>query len=535
MADLLNHLGRANERDEPGVRVTLADVKAFLPRYRRVIAGVFALTVLSAYSALSLMTELYEVRSALLVKLGRENLDAPATARNSVLSTGVRREELGSEVQILRSGDLAAQVVDEFGLEAFRVNRIPPESLIGKLKFYTKAGLRYAKAQLGEALIALDLKKRLGERDMAVASITERLVAEPQKDSDVIVLRLTYPDPALAVRVQDTLITKYLARRISVRHSSGVKEFFEQETLALKATLDRAEQARNDWKRLRDLSLPVEQKTLLLRRITELSAARGRALSKATTVSSEIATATNLIEAAEDTVRTAHTETPNPSVQFFKQRLTTLEADHAHALTTYKAESATVVAMEEEIQTLRRLIAAQEQTQLGSVTSQPNPLRQQLLQYVHEDRVELDGLSASAAFQRQELRRLQTDLLAVEEADAALVALDRDRVIAEQNYLAAVKRQTESHIESQLDLSRISNVSVAMPPVATLQPVYPRKLLIMLLSLVVGLVLGVAAAVLLEWTSDMVDDAEQTEAATNLVCLGSFGAPTRPGRYRETA
>ena len=44
-----------------GIRITLAHVKLFC-RATVVITGVFVLTVLSAYGALSLMTELYEVR-----------------------------------------------------------------------------------------------------------------------------------------------------------------------------------------------------------------------------------------------------------------------------------------------------------------------------------------------------------------------------------------------------------------------------------------------------------------------------------------
>src|SRR5262245_9797558 len=178
------------DRSEPGFRITLADVRTFLPRYGWVIAGVFVLTVLSAYAALSLTSELYESRAALLVKLGRENLDPPPTARNMVMSTGVRREELGSEVQILQSPDLLTQVVDEIGVDAFRVRRTPPPDLLGKAKFYVKAGLRFVKGQYREVLVRLDLKKRLTEREQAIALLIDELAVEPQKDSDVIALRL---------------------------------------------------------------------------------------------------------------------------------------------------------------------------------------------------------------------------------------------------------------------------------------------------------------------------------------------------------
>jgi capsular polysaccharide biosynthesis protein len=54
-------------------------------------------------------------------------------------------------------------------------------------------------------------------------------------------------------------------------------------------------------------------------------------------------------------------------------------------------------------------------------------------------------------------------------------------------------------------------------------PVYPRKLLLMALALGLGLVLGVAFAALMEWTSDIIRDAGDVSAATDLPCLATFG------------
>jgi uncharacterized protein involved in exopolysaccharide biosynthesis len=87
-----------------------------------------------------------------------------------------------------------------------------------------------------------------------------------------------------------------------------------------------------------------------------------------------------------------------------------------------------------------------------------------------------------------------------------------------------MKRLTEAEVSNELDVSRISNVAVAMSPAASLQPVYPRKLLIMIVALPVGLLLGLGLGVAMEWSSDTLNDADEIEAATDLVCLGSFGA-----------
>ncbi len=508
---------------EPGFRITLDQVRRFLPRHKWTIAGVFVFTTLAAYASLSLMTELYEVRAALLVKLGRENLDAPVTARNGVLSTGVRREELGSEVQILRSAQLLGEVVDAVGVEAFRVKRVAPPDLLGKAKFYTKAALRWAKDRYQDGLIALDLKKRLDERDAALAMLVDRLVAQPEKESDVIALSLRIADPDLGVRLQETLIQKYLAHRVEVRRNRGVKEFFESEVADLKAALDESERRVNEWRAASQLTLPAEQKTLLLRQIRELSAQRERSQSRLQALRTQVDAARGLIGQSAERVRASQVETPSAAVQQFRERLSRLEGDRARLLTTYLPGAAPVKTVEDEIATVRQLLGSQNISEVGSVTTSPNPLRQQLEQSINQDSVALTGLRAEIAAQQTQLARLTAELHAIESADTTLVELERDRKVAEENYLNAVKQLTDADIETQLDVSRISNVSVATSPASSLIPVYPRKLLLMGLALAVGLVLGVALAALLEWTSDTVRDADDVQAVTALPCLASFG------------
>jgi len=512
---------------EPGFRITLPQVGRFAARYKWIVAGVFVCTTLAAYASLSLVTELYDVRSALLVKLGRENLDAPVTARNGVLSTGVRREELGSEVQILRSTQLLGEVVDQLGVEAFKVSRVAPPDLLGKAKFYTKATLRWVKDRYQDGLIALDLRKRLPDREAALEMIADTLAIEAQKDSDVIVLHQRIAAPDLGVRIQQTLIQRYLAHRVDVRRNSGVKEFFQAEVADLRAELEQAEQRVNQWRTTSRLTLPGEQKALLLRQIRELSAEREKSQRSVQGLGTQVEAARSLMSQSAERVRASQVETPSAALQQFRERLSRLEGERAKLLTTYLPGAAPVRTVEEEIATVRNLMASQADSQIGSVTTSPNPARLQLEQSVNQDSIALIGLNAELATQQAQLARLEAELAAIENADATLIDLERERKLAEQNYLAAVKQLSEADIESQLDISRISNVAVATAPAASLMPVYPRKLLLMALALGLGLVFGIAFAAVLEWTSDTIRDADDVSAATDLPCLATFGDPRR--------
>ena len=518
-------MARDRELDdlEPGFRITFAQVHKFLARYKWIIAAVFACTTLAAYASLSLVTELYDVRSALLVKLGRENLDPPVTARNGVLSTGVRREELGSEVAFLRSAQLLGEVVDQLGVEAFKVKRVPPADLLGRAKFYTKAGLRWVKSRYQDGLVALDLKKRLNDREAALDMLLDGLVVEAQKDSDVIVISQRIADPDLGVRIQRTLIEKYLAHRVDVRRTGGVKEFFQTEVTELRTALGEAEQRVNDWRAQSRLTLPSEQKALLLRQIRELSAEREKTQRSVGALRTQVEAARNLMSQSAERVRAAQVETPSAALQQFRERLSQLEGERAKLLTTYLPGAAPVKTVEDEIATVRQLMAAQRDTDIGSVTTSPNPLRVQLEQSVNQDSVALIGLNAQLETQQAQLARLERELAAIDNADATLVELERDRRLAEQNFLAAVKQLNDADIESQLDVSRISNVAVATSPSASLMPVYPRKLLLMAIALGLGVLFGIAFAALIEWSSDTMRDANDVADATELPCLADFG------------
>jgi uncharacterized protein involved in exopolysaccharide biosynthesis len=508
---------------EPGFRITFEQIGRFVARYKWVVAAVFACTTVAAYASLSLVTELYDVRSSLLVKLGRENLDPPVTARNGVLSTGVRREELGSEIAILRSNQLLGEVVDELGVEAFKVKRVPPADLLGRAKFYTKAALRWTRDRYQDGLIALDLKKRLNDREAALDMLASTLVIEAQKDSDVIVISQRIADPQLGVTIQEALIQKYLTHRVDVRRTSGVKEFFQTEVGDLRTALEQAEQRANNWRAQSRLTLPSEQKALLLRQIRELSADREKNQRTARALRTQVEAARSMMSQSAERVRAAQVETPSAAMLQFRERLSRLEGERAKLLTTYLPAAAPVKTVEDEIATIRQLMAAQNNTDIGSVTTSPNPLRVQLEQSVNEGSVTLAGLSAELETQQTQLARLQAELDGLENADATLIELERERRLAEQNYLAAVKQLNDADIESQLDVSRISNVAVATSPTSSLMPVYPRKLLLMAIALGIGVLFGIALAAFIEWTSDTMRDADDVSAATELPCLANFG------------
>src|SRR5436190_14803028 len=90
-----------------------SDVLKMVKKYWQLVLIVFAAGTIGTYLTLQLFfTSQYETKASLLVKVGRENTEIPATVLNGqVLNQGVRLADINSEVQILSSRVLVEKVV----------------------------------------------------------------------------------------------------------------------------------------------------------------------------------------------------------------------------------------------------------------------------------------------------------------------------------------------------------------------------------------------------------------------------------------
>jgi len=104
--------------------ISLNEVLRFAQRRRRAILEGIAATVVGVLVLTFLTTPTYEATALLLVKFGREYVYRPEVADQQSASNPVRDRQafINTELQILRSKDLAATVVSTVG-----VNKLYPK------------------------------------------------------------------------------------------------------------------------------------------------------------------------------------------------------------------------------------------------------------------------------------------------------------------------------------------------------------------------------------------------------------------------
>ena len=507
----------------------IAEIVTAFARHKALLATVFLATVISAYGIGQLRTELYETTANVVVKLGRENLDAPATVqKGSVMATGVRKEQLHTEVQMLSARSLVEEVVDQFGVETFLVEAPRPQTFLQAVKYSIKRVAHWIRAQIGAFLVFINVQKELTDREKIILGIEGALSVEAERDSDVIVAKLLYPNPDLAVLVLQTLLQLYLDHHVRVWQDMEVTGFFDAQVANYRQKLHDLETERENVKAKWNLVAVAEQRSLLLQHLEALKTQlQSREIEQATLRARQAAMRVQL-KNLPDELRQSRELKPNPSVQSIKERLTNLRQERVRFSTLYRPEVQRVQNLEREIAELERLLEEEDSTQIGSVTMETNPLKQTFENSIEETEVQIAGMESSVQQLRAQADAVRETLERLNSGERQLDGIEREHRIAEQTYLSYVQRKTESMMAEELDRRRIVNVAVLSPPAKSLQPVSPRRLFLLGISVPIGLLLGAALALLAEYFNDVVNSPRDLSGIDGCTYLGAFSLENAP-------
>jgi len=473
--------------------------------YKWLILLVFLATVVGAYGALQLITERYDVQARVLVKLGRENIEVPATVgKGGVFSNGVRPEEINSEIQMLTARDIVEKVVDKIGYKNFMFKPTPPKTFFASIKYHIKQTARWVKAQWHAGLVSLNLAKELSDRDKVILSFQKALKVEPVKSSDVIEVTLRLPDPDLAVRSVDTLLQLYLDRHVEVRRNGPIREFFDHQVADYKKRLTQIEREKETLRNRDRISSVDVQRRLVLDRLHKLYSEIGDTRQEMALLHESAAGMTADMDGAPAPTASADAKAkaapgvperiePDADLVPIKKRIAALRIERVSLYRRYEPGAVPIQRIDQEIASLTATLYRGLTDKLQQLNDRTEKLEQQL-------------------------KLLNT-------GEAKLDLMEQESVLARQNYLEYAKRREEARVSEELDVRRVSNIAILSPPSRPLEPVYPRKLLIMAVSLPIGLLLGIGLALLVEYLNDRIRTPRDLARIDGVPFLGSFRLP----------
>ncbi|MGB3536660.1 MAG: GumC family protein [Mesorhizobium sp.] len=490
----------ADDRDLPPLFDIGAVLKTLWDR-RVLILAVAGAAVMAAVLYLAVTKPVYTATASILV----DPRDSRATSFDSVLpGIGADSAAIASQVAVIDSTDLLRAVFDAEKLQD------DPE--------FTRRGLL-------STLLSPFRSSKPVDKDAVFANFRSKVSVEREGLTYVIDIGFKSQDPEKAARIVKAIVERYKASL------SGEKEIANNEANTLltekigglqKAVSD-AERAIQDFKfehRIFDAEAGGTLQSQIDQFSTQLVAAQDQADQAQSRYDQALAAGTS-----PEGLSTLSAILSSATAEKLRQDYNDRAASLANAQTDLGPKHPTIARLSAELAKIRNLMGREAQR----ITQELKANRDIAAQNVKQLQAKLDKLrfsSNDSNLAQVQLRQLQR------KADAARAVLD--------DFL---KRSQETLHMQGMQISQVREISEAVPPV---QPSWPKPTLLLAVSMVLGLILGCALALLLgpvearsamrrserKGRLDATPDGPPTPprraprpVASNLVDLGGYAVP----------
>ncbi len=452
-----------------------------LLRWRWLIIGAVAVSILIGTLATLLATPQYTATTRLEISRGGNRIVnvEDVTPETSVVDNEFYQTQYG----LLRSRSLAERVVRQLRLqdnaaffEMFDVTEVDMSS-------------RLAAAQQERVRKATDI-------------LLEQVSIEPLRLSRLVDIQWTGPDAALAAQIANTWATSFIEYTLERRFeaTSYARRFLEQRLEQLRRRLEESE---------RQL-VGYASNQAIINVPTGAPDVEGRTQERSLTVETLGAINAELARATGDRVRaesrlnqtqgSSAEAVSNPAVVALRQRRAEAAAEYARLMTQFEPGYPPAQALAAQVRQLEQAIAREE----ARVSSSIQNAYQDAVRRERELAAQVESLKASFLDQRR--RSIQYNIF------------QRDVDTNRELYNGLLQRYKEIGVAGGVGENNIAVVDPARVPQ---RPSSPRPLINLLLSLLIGAIVGIAVALLREQIDETITDPTDVERRVGLPLLGT--------------
>jgi len=491
---------------------SLRDFLTIVFKRRRLVLLFFLTTVGVTALATFLSPPTYEATAAILIKKSSAEMPLIPTESSQLIISQVTEADLNSEMTILKSRQAIEDTLHGLGVDE---------------SWRREGPLQRARRAVADLLGA----PRLSYFDEMVLQLEKTIEVQPIRKSNVLEISYRNGDPEWARRVVQGLTDRYLTRRAQVYQSAGAVAFFDEETRAAAARLEKAERALQAYSiqagvsvlgKGRDSESLAAEKEATLGRLAEFKGQYGEAAVQVRQQMERVAALEAQLAREPERLPSSQRGNQDPTTEELERALVGLQLRRDALAQDFTPENRQVRDVEDQIRaTQARLKAAEERvssinrTELNRVYQD---LRGQLLVAradLRGARARHDSLQAQVASYRQQLEELSQKGLTTDD-------LRREARAAEEAYMLYQKKREEARISAAMDQQRIVNVSIAQPAQRPLKPVAPRKALNLLLGLLLGAIGGLGLAFFTEHLDHSFTTGRELEARLGIPLLGAI-------------
>jgi uncharacterized protein involved in exopolysaccharide biosynthesis len=399
------------------------------------------------------------------------------------------KEEVNSEIEIIRSRPVLERVVKELRLDTPR--DVPDPGFWGAFRQLVRGGpraLRWGLTQVG--VFSRPTEQEAFE--MAVERLGKQLRIEPSTDSQIVWIGYRDPDPEMASRVVNSVTEAYRHQHLAINLNRDESSFYAEQVSQVEGELKALQDQLVAFKSKEGIVSFSEQSTALLRKIQALDVSRTNIQTEIISKRSKVDKIRDLQQSRPDLLIPLPEIAQDVQIQDLENKLVNLQYQLKTLRQRYTEESR------------QNKVALQ---QLSEITAQ---IRQQVNQFLDREIAELRKLEAEEQALTQTIQSIETELKALPAKAVELENLEQ-QVKYKQETLEVLRKKYQESLLAQATDTRLENAKVVSLAAVPLKPATPNILLNLALGLVFALVASCGAAFLLDYWDDSLKVPEDFE------------------------
>ncbi len=453
-------------KSEQSQGINMSDAVRGIWRRKMLVTSSLALGLLTGLTIMTVVKPSFQSEAQVIV----ENLATPYDKANAQGQDSthelVNDRMVASQVSVLKSQDLAAQVADTLKL----TEKKEFNPLLGDLGVFSRISI---------ALGFSDDPRLLTPAQLALSRISSKLTVYPVPESNVIGIKYQSSDGQVAANVANAIAEAYVnsTRETAAGSTGRAREWLSQQIVDLRGKVSTSEAAVEKYRseagllKGQTVTLGEQQISELNSQITLADAASSEATARANEIKSLLA-AKGTVDASSDVLS-------SPVVQNLREQQSTAARKISELSATYLPNHP-------------KMIAAQQE--LNSINVH---LRQEALKVIDSLSGQAKVANARAASLRASLESMKGRESDANQSDVKLKELERDALANRTLLETMLSRYADANARQDLSLqpgfARVIQKAAAQSTAS-----FPKFGPIMLLCSLAGLLLGLGLAFLLE-------------------------------------
>ena len=509
------------------IQPSLRDIFFVIFKRKKIGLFLFAVIMVAVGAATFAAPRIYQSEAKLYVQLGRETVTMNPGLGQVVQISQSLENQINSEIEMLRSPDVAMGVVEQMGTDIFDEDSPKyapdPDALTARFRKNMRDLLRFPRIAAARLLNDTTPEAEISDyRQKRTVSqqIRRDIKIENQTESNIITLRYMNDHPLRAHDILARYIDVYQGKHIKMHGSPESFDFFEKESARFREQLEETEKTIEALKS----EIGVGDLQEHSRRLSEQIGALEQDLEEN---ESRIASSKAKIDELESRIQTLPQMTitsetsgsPSSAVDDMQKQLFTLKLKEQELLSMYTESSIPVREVRRQIQQAESLLQESINPQ---ITRSKNEAYQRSMMALLEERGSLVDYRAREESQRRQLNNLKERQRELNRMELRLNNLERQRDHFKENYKRYSNSLEQTRIDRAREMERIMNIKIAQAPHIPIEPISPRVSFNLAIGLFAALFASVGLCFFIEYVDDRIDKPQHVEQLLGLPVLGSI-------------